>query len=55
MGATMTQKTWDDFFVSMAKLTATKSKDRSRKIGAVIVGPDNEVRSIGYNGFPATK
>lgn len=29
------------------------SKDRSTKVGCVIVGPANEVRSIGYNGFPA--
>jgi dCMP deaminase len=28
------------------------SKDRSRRVGAVIVGPDNEVRATGYNGFP---
>lgn len=29
------------------------SKDRSTKVGCVIVGSANEVRSIGYNGFPA--
>jgi dCMP deaminase len=43
---------WDKFFMDMAKLVASKSKDRSRKVGCVIVGPDNEVRSVGYNGFP---
>lgn len=40
------------FFIDMAKLVASKSKDRSTKVGAVIVGPDDEVRSVGYNGFP---
>ena len=29
-----------------------KSKDKSNKIGAVIVGPGREIRSTGYNGFP---
>jgi dCMP deaminase len=28
------------------------SKDQSTKIGAVIVGPDDEIRSTGYNSFP---
>lgn len=43
---------WDSHFMGMAEYVATKSKDRSTKVGAVIVGPDNEVRSTGYNGFP---
>lgn len=28
------------------------SKDPSTKVGAVIAGPDREVRSMGFNGFP---
>ena len=28
-----------------------KSKDKNTHIGAVIIGPDNELRSTGYNGF----
>ena len=36
----------------MAELVAKKSKDPSTQIGAVIVGPDNEIRSTGYNGMP---
>ena len=36
----------------MANLVAKKSKDQSTQIGAVIVGPDNEIRSTGYNSFP---
>lgn len=43
---------WNKYFISMAELVATKSKDRSTQVGAVIVGPNNEVRSTGYNGFP---
>lgn len=28
------------------------SKDPSTRVGAVIVGPDLEIRSTGFNGFP---
>lgn len=45
-------QSWDDYFMSIARVVAKKSKDRSTKVGCVIVGPDNEVRSVGYNGFP---
>jgi dCMP deaminase len=43
---------WDRRFLELAALVATWSKDRSTQVGAVIVGPDREVRSTGYNGFP---
>jgi dCMP deaminase len=46
------RKSWDSYFFRMAELVASKSKDRSTKVGAVIVGPDNEVRSTGFNGLP---
>lgn len=42
---------WDEYFMQMAQLVATKSKDRSTKVGCVIVGPNHEVRTTGYNGF----
>lgn len=38
--------------MTMVYLTAMASKDTRTKIGAVIIGPDNELRSSGYNGFP---
>lgn len=43
---------WDEYFMSMAFFVAMKSKDPSTKIGAVIVGQDNEIRSTGFNGLP---
>jgi len=43
---------WDDYFMNMAYLVAMKSKDASTHIGAVVVGEDNEVRSVGYNSYP---
>ena len=42
---------WSEYFYEMANLVAKKSKDQSTQIGAVIVGPDNEIRSTGYNSF----
>lgn len=43
---------WDVFFTGLAEYVSKKSKDKSTKVGAVLVGKDNEVLSIGYNGFP---
>lgn len=43
--------TWDEYFSAMTRLVASKSKDRSTKVGCVIVGPQREVRATGYNGF----
>lgn len=43
---------WHEYFLNMADFVATKSKDRSTQVGAVVVGPDNEIRATGYNGFP---
>lgn len=43
---------WDKFFMSVALDSSMMSKDPSTKVGAVIVGPDMEIRSTGCNGFP---
>jgi dCMP deaminase len=43
---------WDRRFFDLCNLVATWSEDRSRQVGAVIVGPSNEVRSLGFNGLP---
>ncbi len=48
----MSSTHWDSRWMALAQLVATWSKDRGRKVGAVIVGPDNEVRSTGFNGIP---
>ena len=42
---------WDSRFMDMAMLVGSWSKDRSTKVGCVVVGPVNEVRAVGYNGF----
>ena len=45
-------KKWDRHFLESALHKSTMSKDPSTKVGAVIVGFDNEERSSGFNGFP---
>ena len=40
-------------FYRMALAMADEmSKDRKKKVGAIAIGPDGEIRSTGYNGFP---
>ena len=43
---------WDQYFMGVAKLSAMRSKDPSTQVGACIVGNDNRILSIGYNGTP---
>ena len=43
---------WDEYFMSIAKLSAMRSKDPSTQVGACIVSKDNRILSIGYNGAP---
>lgn len=43
---------WFKKFMDMTKLAASWSKDRSRKVGAIIVDVDNNIIATGYNGQP---
>lgn len=43
---------WDQRFLDLAAHIAEWSKDPSTKVGCVVVGPDREIRSTGFNGFP---
>lgn len=42
---------WNEYFMGFALHAATKSKDTT-KVGCIIVGPDHEIRAVGYNGAP---
>ena len=44
--------TWDDYFMAIAFLSAQRSKDPTKPVGACIVDEANRVIGIGYNGFP---
>jgi len=43
---------WDRTFIDVCHVKSRRSKDMRTQVGAVIVGPDNEIRSTGYNCFP---
>ncbi|VDL57831.1 unnamed protein product [Hymenolepis diminuta] len=43
---------WDEYFMSLAFLSAMRSKDPSTQVGACIVSQDNKIVSMGYNGMP---
>lgn len=45
-------KKWDRHFLAMALACAQMSKVPSTIVGVVVVGPDGEIRSTGFNGFP---
>lgn len=44
-------QTWEQYFISIAKQVATRSKDPSSKVGCVIVDHTNKPISFGFNGF----
>ena len=43
---------WDEYFMGVALLSAQRSKDPGTQVGACIVGDDNRILSMGYNGMP---
>ena len=43
---------WDEYFMSIAKLSGMRSKDPGTQVGACIVSNDNRILSIGYTGAP---
>ena len=48
----MFSSAWDERFMLLAHQIARWIKEKGRRVGAVIVGPDKEIRSTGFNGFP---
>ena len=42
---------WNKRFIEIVRVVASWSKDRNRKVGAIIVDKDNRIISTGYNGF----
>ena len=43
---------WDARFLELARQISSWSKDPSTQVGCVVVGPDREIRSTGFNGLP---
>lgn len=47
----MTER-WDRHFLGLALYHSKLSKDPSTRVGSVIIGPDRELLSAGFNGLP---
>lgn len=43
---------WTSYFMDMAALVASASKDPNTKVGCVVVSEDKVVVATGYNGLP---
>jgi len=43
---------WNKYFINMLDSISQKSKDRTTKVGSIIVGEHNNILSTGFNGFP---
>ena len=43
---------WQEYFMAVAVLSAQRSKDPNKQVGACIVGRNHVILGIGYNGFP---
>lgn len=50
--AVRVRPSWDEYFMSMAELAATRSTCLRRQVGAVIV-KDKKILATGYNGAPS--
>lgn len=50
-GANFTRPSWDEYFLEIARVVATRSTCLRRRYGAVIVN-DRIIVSTGYNGAP---
>lgn len=48
-----TRPSWDSYFLGIAQAVATRADCRRRRVGAVLVGIDNRVLEVGYNGAPS--
>lgn len=44
-------KKWDEHFLQLCLQLASMSKDPSTRVGALLIGPDREIVSSGFNGL----
>ena len=45
--------TWNEYFMSIARLASGRSTCLRRQVGAVIVDNHNHIKATGYNGVPS--
>jgi dCMP deaminase len=44
---------WEEYFMSIALVSALRSKDPRTRVGSCIVNDHNRIVGIGYNGMPS--
>lgn len=44
---------WDKYFHDIARVIASRSKDPSTQVGAVVFDESKRILTVGYNGFPS--
>lgn len=44
--------TWDQYFINICKVVASRSSDPDTQVGCVIVDDRNRICATGYNGYP---
>lgn len=48
----MNHLSWDEYFMSVALLSAKRSKDQNTQVGACIINQNKRIVGVGYNGMP---
>ncbi|VDN18029.1 unnamed protein product [Dibothriocephalus latus] len=43
---------WDEYFMSLAFLSAMRSKDPITQVGVCIINSEKKIVAVGYNGMP---
>jgi dCMP deaminase len=51
----MVKPTWDEYFLNIAEAVSKRSSCVRRKVGAVLVHPNNRIAATGYNDAPEGK
>ena len=49
----MQRKSWEEYFIDMARTCSSRSNCLRAQVGAVIVGQDKKIKATGYNGTPS--
>ena len=49
----MQRKSWEEYFLDMARTCSGRSNCLRAQVGAVIVGQDKKIKATGYNGTPS--
>jgi dCMP deaminase len=47
--------TWEQYALSIAEISACRSEDQYKKVGACVLDKDNRIIGVGYNGLAVGK